>query len=48
MDGGLLKFKSLKTIRGLAHGFVLRNNKVPVNCNKNEALDRLKQYHEMK
>ena len=46
MDGGLLKFKSLKTIRGLAHGFVLRNNKVPVNCNKNEALDRLKPYHE--
>ena len=46
MDGGLLKFKSLKTIRGLAHGFVLRNNNVPVNCNKNEALDRLKPYHE--
>ena len=46
MDGGLLEFKSLKTICGLTHGFVLRNNKIPVNCNKSEALDRLKPYHE--
>ena len=46
MDGGLLQFKSLNTIYGLSHGFVLRNDKISVNCHKSEALDRLKPYHQ--
>lgn len=46
MDGKILQFESLKNICALKHGLILRNNKIPVNCNKAEAVHRLRPYYE--